>query len=103
MEGEAHTSADLSTLDTAHKLSHSPERVNACEKGMEAKILKVLLKQMILCFAKNIFLETYELFNIMSVQIWTAECDFNKDYCNKFDDPNLDIDNYYFLLHVKLL
>ena len=45
----------------------------------------------------------FEFFNIITVQIWTAKCDFNKDYCNKFDDSNFDIDNYCFLLHVKLL
>ena len=31
-------------------------------------------------FLRNI----YEIFNIIKVQIWTAKCDFNKDYCNKF-------------------
>ena len=54
------------------------------------------------CFAKSIFLEIFELFNI-TVQIWGAKYDFNKDYCNKFDDWNFDIDNYCFLLHLKLL
>ena len=39
----------------------------------------------------------------ITVQIYTTRCDFNKDYCNKFDDSNFDIDSYYFLLHVKLL
>ena len=39
----------------------------------------------------------------MTVQIWTVKCDFNKDYCNKFDELNFDIDNYCFLLHVELL
>ena len=55
------------------------------------------------CFVKYIFLEIYELFNIMTVKTWTAKCDFNKDYCNKFDYSNFDVDNYCFLLHVKLL
>ena len=32
-----------------------------------------------------------------------CQCDFNKDYCNKFDELNFDIDNYCFLLHVELL
>ena len=44
------------------------------------------------CFAKYIFLEIFELVNIVTVQIWTAKCDFNKDYYNKFDDWNFDID-----------
>ena len=39
----------------------------------------------------------------MTVKTWTAKCDFNKDYCNKFDYSNFDVDNYCFLLHVKLL
>ena len=46
------------------------------------------------CFAKYIFLEIFELF---------AKYNFNKDYCNKFNDWNFDIDNHYFLLHVKLV
>ena len=36
----------------------------------------------------------FELFNIITVQIWTAKCDFNKDYCNESDDSNFNIDNY---------
>ena len=40
---------------------------------------------------------------MITVKIWTAKCDFSKDYCNKFDDSNFDNDNYCFLLHVKLL
>ena len=55
------------------------------------------------CFPKYVFLEMFELFNLITVQIWTAKCDFNKDYCNMFDDSNFDIDNYYFLHYVKLL
>ena len=39
----------------------------------------------------------FEFFNIITVQIWTAKCDFNKVYCNKFDDSNFDIDNYILL------
>ena len=38
----------------------------------------------------------FEFFDIITVQIWTAKCDFNKGYCNKFDDSNFDIDKYCF-------
>ena len=55
------------------------------------------------CFAKYIFLEIFELFNIVTVQIWTTKCDFNKDFCNKFDHWNFDKDIIIFiLLHLKL-
>ena len=34
----------------------------------------------------------------MTVQIWTAKYDFNKDYCNKSDDSNFDIwTTFYFM------
>ena len=49
------------------------------------------------------FLEIFELFSIITVQIRTGKCDFNKDYCNKCDDWDFDIDNYSFLLQVELL
>ena len=32
------------------------------------------------CFTKYIFLELFELFNIVTVQIWTSKRDFNKGY-----------------------
>ena len=35
----------------------------------------------------------FEFFNIITVQIWSAKCDFNKGYFNKFDDSNFDIDS----------
>ena len=74
-----------------------------CRKISIIMEFTVIKKLQYLEFAKCIFLEMFELFNIILVQIFTARCDFNKDYCNKFDDSNFDINNYCFLLHVKLL
>ena len=70
---------------------------------MEFTVKEVTVFRVATFLTKYIFLEICELFNIITVQIWTAKCDFNKDYRNKFDDWNFDIDNYCFLLYVKLL
>ena len=74
-----------------------------CRKISIIMEFTVIEKLQYLEFAKYIFLEMFELFNIITVQILTTRCDFNKDYCNKFDDSNFDIHNYCFLLHEKLL
>ena len=53
---------------------------------MEFTVKEVTVFRVATFLTKYIFLEICELFNIITVQIWTAKCDFNKDYRNKFDD-----------------